>query len=132
MYSIFSRTYRVFWPKQCRSQQPVSRMDFQLARNLSAIARAQEEIPQALLHIDSTVDCLNREIIMSAQISFITERRDHSSSTSASHASRAESHRSLQQQSGGVNGITERAASEGHSYAHTTIRGGLWRDDNSF
>ena len=41
-------------------------MDFQLARNLSAIARAREEISQALLHIDSTVDCPNREIIMSA------------------------------------------------------------------
>ena len=147
-------------------------MDFQLARNLSAIARAREEISQALLlHIDSTVDCLNREIIMSAasseateqlltsarallaqvqtrlvtqsdeganrfrdaQIAFITERRERSSSTSAaSHVSRAGSHQSSQQQSGGQSGITERVApSEGHSYAHTAIRGGLRRDDNS-
>ena len=67
-----------------------------------------------------------------AQFAFITERRDHASSTSASHASRAGSYRSLPQPTGGVSGITERATpSEGHSYAHTAIRGGLWRDDNS-
>ena len=41
-------------------------MHFQLARNLSALARAQEEISQAILHIDSLADCLNREIIMAA------------------------------------------------------------------
>ena len=34
-----------------------------------------------------------------AQIAFITERRERSSSTSASHVSRAGSHQSLQQQS---------------------------------
>ena len=100
-------------------------MDFQLARNLSALARAQEETRKALLHIDSLADCLNREIIMAAasseateqlvaaaktnllqiqailaaqseegasrlrdaQISFITTRRERSSSASASHES---------------------------------------------
>ena len=36
-------------------------MDFQLARNLSALARAQEKIAQALSHIDSLADCLNRD-----------------------------------------------------------------------
>ena len=41
-------------------------MDFQLARNLSALARAQEETRKAFLHIDSLADCLNREIIMTA------------------------------------------------------------------
>ena len=41
-------------------------MDFQLARNLSALTRAQQEAAQALLHIDSLADCINREIIMSA------------------------------------------------------------------
>ena len=49
-------------------------MDFQLARNLSAIARAQEEISQAILHIDSMADCLNREIIMAAASSEATEQ----------------------------------------------------------
>ena len=43
-------------------------MDFQLARNLSALARAQEEIAQALSHIDSLDDCLNCEIIMALRI----------------------------------------------------------------
>ena len=103
-------------------------MDFQLARNLSALARAQQQIAQALLHIDSLSDCINREIIMSAassateqlvasakatllqvqnilatqsdegacrfrdaQLSFITERRERSSSTSASHNSQTDS-----------------------------------------
>ena len=41
-------------------------MDFQLARNLSALARAREEISQAILHIDSMADGLNREIIIAA------------------------------------------------------------------
>ena len=49
-------------------------MDFQLARNLSALARAQEEISQALLHVDSLADCLNREIIMAAASSEATEQ----------------------------------------------------------
>ena len=109
-------------------------MDFQLARNLSALARAQEEISQAILHIDSLADCLNRETIMAAasseateqlvasaktthlqvqtilathsdegasrlrdaQISFITMRRERSSSssTSASHESQPDSQQS--------------------------------------
>ena len=49
-------------------------MDFQLARNLSAVARAQEEISQAILHIDSLADCLNREIIIAAASSEATEQ----------------------------------------------------------
>ena len=49
-------------------------MDFQLACNLSAFARAQEEILQGILHIDSTADCLNREIIMAAASLEATEQ----------------------------------------------------------
>ena len=50
------------------------KMDFQLARNLYVLARAQEETLQALLHIDSSADCLNREIIMAAASSEATEQ----------------------------------------------------------
>ena len=49
-------------------------MDFQLARNLSALNRAQQEAAHALLHIDSLADCINREIIMSAASSEATEQ----------------------------------------------------------
>ena len=49
-------------------------MDFQLARNLSALSRAQQEVAQALLHIDSLAHCINREIIMSAANSEATEQ----------------------------------------------------------
>ena len=49
-------------------------MDFQLARNLSALARAQQETAQALLHIDTLSDCINREIIMSAASSEANEQ----------------------------------------------------------
>ena len=49
-------------------------MDFQLARNLSALSRAQSEISDALLHIDCLSDLLNREIIMSATCSEATEQ----------------------------------------------------------
>ena len=49
-------------------------MDFQLARNLSALSRAQHEISEALLHIDCLSDLLNREIIMSATCSEATEQ----------------------------------------------------------
>ena len=49
-------------------------MDFQLARNLSALSRAQYEISDALLHIDCLSDLLNREIIMSATCSEATEQ----------------------------------------------------------
>ena len=49
-------------------------MDFQMAPSLSALARAQEEISQAILHIESTVDCLNREIILAAASSEATEQ----------------------------------------------------------
>ena len=49
-------------------------MDFQLARNLSALSRAQQEAAEALLHLDSLADCINREIIMSAASSEATEQ----------------------------------------------------------
>ena len=49
-------------------------MDFQLARNLSALTRAEQEAAQALLHIDSLSDCINREITMSAASSEATEQ----------------------------------------------------------
>ena len=49
-------------------------MDFQLARNLSALSRAQHEISEALLHIDCLSDYLTREIIMSATCSEATEQ----------------------------------------------------------
>ena len=49
-------------------------MDFQLARNLSALSRAQHEAAEALLHIDCLADCINREIIMSAASSEATEQ----------------------------------------------------------
>ena len=49
-------------------------MDFQLARDLSTLSRAQQEAAQALLHIDCLSDCLNREIIMSAASSEATEQ----------------------------------------------------------
>ena len=65
-----------------------------------------------------------------AQISFITARRNRSSSTSASHESQPVSPRSALQQSGGQSCSTERVTpSDGHSYAQTAIRGSLWRDD---
>ena len=44
-------------------------MEFQIARNLSAIGRAQEDVAHALRHIESTRDCLNREVIMSVAVS---------------------------------------------------------------
>ena len=49
-------------------------MDFQLARNLTALSRAQYEISEALMHIDCLSDYLNREIIMSATCSEATEQ----------------------------------------------------------
>ena len=143
-------------------------MDSQLARNFSALARAQDETTEALLHIDSLADYLNREIIMAAasseameqlltaaktnllqiqailaaqseegasrlrdaQISFITTRRERSSSTSASHESQPNSQESAIQQSGAQSAVTARdTPSDGHSYGQTAIRGNLWRDD---
>ena len=145
-------------------------MDFQLARNLSALSRAQQEAAQALLHIDCLSDCINREIIMSAasseateqlvasakatllqvqnmlatqsdegasrlreaQISFITTRRERSSSTSASHESELDCQEPDAPVSGRQSCATERIIpSEGHSFAQTAIRGCLWRDDES-
>ena len=49
-------------------------MDFQLARNLSALSRDQNEIAEALLHLDSLSGYRNREIIMSATSSEATEQ----------------------------------------------------------
>ena len=145
-------------------------MDFQLARNLSALTRAQQEAAQALLHIDSLADCINREIIMSAasseateqlvasarstliqvqkmlamqsdegasrlreaQVSFITTRRERSSSTSASHESEPDYQEPDGQVSERQSCDTERITpSEGHSFAETALRGRLWRDDES-
>ena len=145
-------------------------MDFQLARNLSALSRAQQEVAQALLHIDCLSDCINREIIMSAasseateqllvsaratlvqvhnmlatqsdegarrlreaQVSFITTRRERSSSTSASHESDPDCQEPDTQVSGRQSCATERITpSEGHSFAETAIRGCLWRDEES-
>ena len=65
-----------------------------------------------------------------AQISFITTRRNRSSSTSASHESEPDSPQSALEQPGAQSVITERTPpSDGHSYAQTAIRGSLWRDD---
>ena len=62
------------WLKRTPLQERRFPMDFQLARNLSALSRAQNEIAEALLHIDCLSDCLNREIIMSAASSEATEQ----------------------------------------------------------
>ena len=62
------------WLKRIPLQERRFPMDFQLARNLSALSRAQNEIVEALLHIDCLSDCLNREIIMSAASSEATEQ----------------------------------------------------------
>ena len=143
-------------------------LDFQLARNLSALTRPQQEAAQALLHIDSLADCISREIIMSAanseateqlvasarstliqvqkmlatqsdegasrlreaQVSFITTRRERSSSTSSSHESEPDSQEPDGQVSERQSCDTERITpSEGHSFAETALRGRLWRDD---
>ena len=66
--------HEAIWLKWALLQKHRLQMDFQLARNLSALARAQEETAQALLHIDSLSDCINREIIMSAASSEATEQ----------------------------------------------------------
>ena len=58
------RLQKAVWLKWTPLQKLRLQMDFQLARNLSALSRAQQEIAQALLHIDSLSDCINREIIM--------------------------------------------------------------------
>ena len=49
-------------------------MDFQLARTVSAIGRARENVAQSLLHIEATIDCLNRDIIVSAACSEAMEQ----------------------------------------------------------
>ena len=63
-----------FWLKLSSLQKLWLPMDFQLARNLSALSRAQNEIAEALLHIDCLSDYRNREIIMSAASSEATEQ----------------------------------------------------------
>ena len=55
-------------------------MDFQLARNISALSTAQQEAAEALLHLDSLADCINREVIMSAASSEATEQLVNSTS----------------------------------------------------
>ena len=50
-------------------------MDFQFARNLSAISRALQSISEALLHVGSSADCLNREVILPANISEEAEQQ---------------------------------------------------------
>ena len=49
-------------------------MDFLLARNLSALSRAQENVDQSLRHIEATIDCLNRDINVPAACSEATEQ----------------------------------------------------------
>ena len=49
-------------------------MDFQCARNLSAINRAQQPVAEALLHIGECTDCLNREVILPVSDSDETEQ----------------------------------------------------------
>ena len=70
-----------------------------------------------------------------AQVNFITtrrNRRNRSSSTSASHDSVPDDLESDQQASGRQSSAMERITpSEGHSFAETAIRGRLWRDDAS-
>ena len=142
-------------------------MDFQLARNLSALSRAQHEAAEALLHIDCLADCINREIIMSAasseateqlvnstratlvqlqnilatqsdegarrlreaQVSFITTRRERSSSTSASHESEPDGREPDMEVSGRQSCSTERiTSSEEHSFAElpfVVVYGGM-------
>ena len=61
--------------------------------------------------------------LRNAQISFITTRRERSSSSSASHVSQPDSQQSATQQSGEQSCITERITpSAGHSHAQTAIR----------
>ena len=67
-----------------------------------------------------------------AQISFITTRRERSSSPSAPHESLPDSQEPEVHLSGGQSCVTERITpSDGHSFAQTAIRGSLWRDDES-
>ena len=54
------------WLKWIPLQERRFPMDFQLARNLSALSRAQNEIVEALLHIDCLSDCLNRKLLSAA------------------------------------------------------------------
>ena len=68
------RLLTAVWLKWTPLQERRFPMDFQLARNLSALSRAQQEAAQALLHIDCLSDCINREIIMSAACSEATEQ----------------------------------------------------------
>ena len=72
--SFTNKLSTAVWLKLTPLQKRWSPMDFQLARNLSALSRAQNEIAEALLHIDCLSDCLNREIIMSAASSEATEQ----------------------------------------------------------
>ena len=131
-------------------------MDFQLARNLSALSRAQQEAAEALLHLDSLADCINREIIMSAASSEATEQLVNSTRATLVQlqnilamqsdegarrlreaqvsfiTTRRERSSTDMMVSGRQSCSTERITpSEGHSFAETAIRGCLWRDDDS-
>ena len=67
-----------------------------------------------------------------AQVSFITTRRERSSSTSASHESEPDYQEPDGQVSERQSCDTERITpSEGHSFVETALRGRLWRDDES-
>ena len=74
------------WLKRTPLQKRWFPMDFQLARNLSALSRAQNEIAEALLHIYCLSDCLNGKIIMSAASSEATEQLVASANNSCSGA----------------------------------------------
>ena len=145
-------------------------MDFQLARNLSALSRAQQEVAQALLLIDSLADCINRDIIMSAasseateqlvasakatllqvqnmlatqsdegasrlreaQISFITNRRERSFSTSASYESEIDCHAPMSgRQSCATERITSVRATPLHRPPYEAIYGVMMNRDES-
>ena len=49
-------------------------MDFQCARNLSALNHALQTVAEAHLHIGDCTDCVNREVILPACDSDETEQ----------------------------------------------------------
>ena len=64
-------------------------------------------------------------------VSFLNDE-SASSSTSDSHASRTGRRESVFFILGAQSDITEpRTPSDGHSYAHTVVQGGVWRDGDS-
>ena len=103
----------------------------------AASSEATEQLATAaktnLLQIQAILAAQSEEgasRLRDAQITFITTRRERSSSTSASHVSQPNSQESAIQQSGAHSAITARdTLSDGHSYAQTAIRGNLWRHE---